>query len=425
MTGGLPEPPGHAARGCGYPMMTDRHRLCYVIPEIDLGTSTHYAHTRRSLEALARHVQLHVIAQHAVGQPEVAGAHCVTTLTARVRGLRILQLLRRLLSARRHGYRHVHVHYSYSAAIAAALMSRVTRSQVSYWHCGQPKQFYRSFRWSWAGIVKALTDEVPFRIALFLVHRLVTGTPSMADYYIREFGVRRDKIVVVPNDIDLGRFSASKEKAVAKSHLGFAADRPVVLFVHHVSPRKGAHYLVPIAELVRLVVPGVLFVVVGSGPFLPALAGEVETRGLSETFRLVGAVPNRSITTYYAAADVFLMPSDEEGFPRVLLEAQAMGVPVVAADVGGVRDIVTSRQAEFVVPRGMVHGFADGVTRLLKDPALRSALAAEGIVNVARFDVHQVVPNLVSALFQERAMTTRIGEAGRRRLVGTNRRNPS
>ena len=384
--------------------MTDRRHLCYVLPEFDPDTDTHYAHTVRLLEALARHVELHVIVQHAPARPEVPGAHCVGVQTARRRPVRLLQLARLLLSARRHGCRAVYVHYSYSSAVVAALITRALGGRVSYWHCGQPTQFYRRpGDWSWAGLVKTVADEIPLRLVLRLGHRLVTGTPRMAEYYVREFGVHRHKIAVVPNEIDLRRFAPPADKTAAKARLGIDPDRPVVLFIHRVSPRKGAHHLVEIAELVRGTVPDVLFVVVGDGPYLPTLVDEVAARGLADTFRLVGPVPNRAIASYYGVADVFLMPSDEEGFPRVLLEAQAMGVPFVAADVGGVLDIVTPRQAEFVVPRGMREAFADRVTRLLKDPALRGALAAEGLENVRRFDVDRVVPALIGVLFAARS----------------------
>jgi glycosyltransferase involved in cell wall biosynthesis len=140
------------------------------------------------------------------------------------------------------------------------------------------------------------------------------------------------------------------------------------------------------------------------------LRGEIKGRGLGGSVRLMGAIPNRRIATCYAAADVLLMPSDEEGFPRVLLETQAAGVPFVASDVGGVLDIVTAPQAEFVVPRGMVDAFAASVTRLLKDPALRAALAEEGLRNVVRFDVERVTRQLIVALFPG----TNAGDAARR-----------
>ena len=381
--------------------MSTRPRLCFILPEFDDDTDGHFAHTVRGLGVLARSVDLDVIVQHARGEPQILGARRVRVQTARRRPLRLLQLVRFLLASRRHGCRTVYVHYSYSGAIVAGLMAPLTGARLYYWHCGQAKQFYPRWDWSWSTAVTKLGDELLLHLALRLSHRLVTGSPRMAGYYAREFGVPREKILVLPNDIDLARFRDHPERIKARAELGLAPSAPVVLFLHRLAPRKGAHHILPTAERVRKAVPEVVFVVAGAGPMSEMLAQEIEARGLADSVWLVGPVPNRRIALYYAAADVLFMPSDEEGFPRVLLEAQATGVPFVASDVGGVLDIVTPLQAEFVVPRGMVDAFADSVTRFLKDPALRAALAEEGLRNVARFDVHTVMGQLLAGLFPE------------------------
>jgi glycosyltransferase involved in cell wall biosynthesis len=379
--------------------MSSRPSLGFVLPEFDDDTDGHFAHTVRSLEVLARSVDLDVIVQHARGEPRIPAARRVMVQTAHWRPVRLLQLGRFLLAVRRHGCRTLYVHYSYSGAILGGLLARLTGTRLHYWHCGQVKQFYPRWDWSWRTAVTKLNDELLLHLALRLSHRLVTGTPRMAEYYVREFGVPRTKILVVPNDIELARFRDHPDRLAARADLGLPPRAPVILFVHRLAPRKGAHHILPIAELVRATVPEVVFLVVGTGPMREALGREIEARGLADSVRLVGPVPNRRIATYYAAADVLLMPSDEEGFPRVLLEAQATGVPFVASDVGGVLDIVTPRQAEFVVPRGMVEAFAESATRLLKDPALRAALAEEGLRNVVRFDVDRVAGQFVTALF--------------------------
>lgn len=381
--------------------MRSRPSLCFVLPELDEDTDSHFAHTVRSLEILARSVDLDVIVQHARGELRIPGARRVHVQTTGGRLRRLLHLGRLLLASRRRGCRTVYVHYSYSGAMVAGLLARLTGSRLHYWHCGEAKQFYPRWDWSWRSAITKLGDEFQLRMALRLAHRLVTGTPRMADYYVREFGVARPKILVVPNDIDVARFRERPDRTAARAEIGVPLGTPVVLFVHRLAPRKGAHHILPIAELVQAATPGVVFLVVGAGPMLGALASEVEARRLADSVRIVGPVPNRRVALYYAAADVFLMPSEEEGFPRVLLEAQAAGVPFVAADVGGVLDVVTPRQAEFVIPRGMIDALAGSVTRLLKDPALRAALAEEGRRNVARFDVYPVTGRLIAALFPE------------------------
>ena len=381
--------------------MSARPSLCFILPDFDDDTDSHFGHTVRGLEILARSVDLEVVVQHARSAPWIAGAQRVLVQTARRRPLRLLQLAQFLLASRRRGCRTLYVHYSYSGAIVAGLLARLTGGRLHYWHCGQVKQFYPRWGWSWRTVVTKLGDELLLRLALRLSHRLVTGAPRMAEYYVREFGIARDKILMVPNDIDLARFRKRPDRAAARTELGLPPSAPVVLFLHRLAPRKGAHHIGPTAERVRAAIPDVVFLVVGTGPMLGALAQEIEARDLADNVRLLGPVPNRRIELYYTAADVLFMPSDEEGFPRVLLEAQATRVPFVASDVGGVLDIVTPFQAEFVVPRGMIDAFADRVTRLLKDPGLRVSLAEEGLRNVMRFDVHRVTGQLVAALFPE------------------------
>lgn len=377
-----------------------RPHVCFVLPELDPASSTHFAHTARSLVELARHAELDVIVQRVLGTtpPGVVRAHRVDIVADGGAIRRALDLARLLVGARRRGCRHFHVHYAYSGAILAALVARASGASASYWHCGQPKRYYRARSSSWREQGARLRDELLLRLSLALVHRLVTGTARMAEYYAREFGVPLARIRVVPNDLELARFTPSGGRAGARARLGLPANRPVVLFVHRLSPRKGARHLPAIAERVREAVPDVVLAVVGTGPLDSWLAAEMRRRGLGDAVRLAGAVPNRDVVTWYEAADVFLMPSDEEGFPRVLLEAQAMGIPFVATDVGGVLDVVTPRQAAFVAPAGAPAAVADLVARLLKDEGLRADLSVEGRAHVRRFDVARVAPELLRAI---------------------------
>jgi len=274
-------------------------------------------------------------------------------------------------------------------------------ARACYWHCGQAKQYYPP-RWSLqrAVLAKKLRDELPLNLCLRWSHTLVTGTERMADYYVHEFGVQRAKICIVPNDIDLAHFRPREaDLGAAKQALNLPENAFVALFVHRLSPRKGAQYLAEIAARVHAALPNTIFLIVGGGPYEKLVHEQVAAQGLADVVRCLGWVPNRELADYYAVADVFIMPSDEEGFPRVLLEAQAMGVPFVATDVGGVLDIVTEQQARFVVPKGNVSTFVERVTTLLSDAALRAALRIEGLNNVQAYSVERVAP-----LFVERVV---------------------
>lgn len=375
-------------------------RLCYILPKYDARSEEHFSHTVRALEVLAQQLELTVIVKQAAGEVRIEGAERV--MVQRTRGpLRIAELAWMLLAARRAGCRAFFTHYSYSGGIAAALVARLTGARAYYWHCGQPRQYYPP-RWSLRQqvLTTKLGDELLLDLCLHLSHALVTGTPRMADYYARESGVNRGKIIVVPNDIDLVHFRPrNPDLRRAKLAVNLPAEAPVVLFVHRLSPRKGAQYLAEIAARVRESVPEVIFLIVGGGPYEALVKEQVAVQGLESVVRLVGWVPNREVTCYYAAADVFIMPSDEEGFPHVLLEAQTAGVPFVATDVGGVLDVVTPKQARHVVPKGDIPALTERIVTLLRDPVLRAELSAEGLDNVQQYAVERV-----ASLFVEKVL---------------------
>ncbi len=127
-------------------------------------------------------------------------------------------------------------------------------------------------------------------------------------------------------------------------------------------------------------------IVAGDGPYLARLREAMKRAGLSQHCDFRGWVPNRDAPAYFRAADLYLMPSLEEGFPRVLLEAMASARPFVAFDVGGVLDVVTREQAEQVVPASAVDAFAQRVVDSLQEPRRRTRLAAAGLTRVQAFD---------------------------------------
>ena len=109
---------------------------------------------------------------------------------------------------------------------------------------------------------------------------------------------------------------------------------------------------------------------------------------LSVTFH--GSVPNRKLDAFYSAATVFIMPSYREGFPRVVVEAMAHGLPIVSTDAGGSRDLFGDRQQEFVVDRDDPVAFAASLATLLHSAELRQALATENLERVKRYSTSAV-----------------------------------
>jgi phosphatidylinositol alpha-1,6-mannosyltransferase len=187
--------------------------------------------------------------------------------------------------------------------------------------------------------------------------------------------------VVVPPGVDVDRFrplSESDRRAV-REQFGLHPDRPLVLGVSRLVPRKGFDVLVDaVAGL-----PDVQLAIAGAGRDRARLARRADRRGISDRVRFLGRVPDdASFPRLYACADVFAMPCrdrwgglEAEGFGIVFLEAAAAGVPVVAGRSGGSHEAVVDGETGFVVD-----GAADGVRRalaeLLVDDDLRRRMGA-------------------------------------------------
>jgi glycosyltransferase involved in cell wall biosynthesis len=197
------------------------------------------------------------------------------------------------------------------------------------------------------------------------------------------------KIRLLPNFVEVRRFqSVGREEA--RRQLGLGPSQPVFLFLHRVSLRKGAGYLPELAEHLSTQLKSFTLLVAGDGPYLPDLRARVLERHLGDYFDFRGWVPNREVPVLFRAADVYLMPSQEEGFPHVLLEAMAAGCPFVAFDVGGVRDVVSPEQLPSIVLPGDLDRFASQSLRVLSDLPQRRALVENGYYRVQHFSQERV-----------------------------------
>ncbi len=174
-----------------------------------------------------------------------------------------------------------------------------------------------------------------------------------------DLGVAPDRIVVLRNGVDLDLFQPLPRDA-ARRKLGLGPGG-VVVSVGNLVREKG-HDLV-IQALARL--EAVTGVIVGDGPDRQRLETLAKGLGLTPRIRFMKVIPQSELSTVYSAADVLALGSTREGWPNVLLEAMACGTPVVAMDVGGVREIVGSAEAGRVVGRRDSAVFADSLREIL------------------------------------------------------------
>src|SRR3954451_23617071 len=172
--------------------------------------------------------------------------------------------------------------------------------------------------------------------------------------------------------------------AELRAELGLA-DRPVVVCVSRLMPRKGQDTLVRALPAVQRAAADTALLLVGGGPYRSRLESMAADVGVTSSVVFTGSVQWPALPAYYGAGDVFAMPcrtrlggADVEGLGIVYLEASACALPVVAGDSGGAPDAVVDGETGYVVDGGSVDAVANRVTALLLDATCRSALGERG-----------------------------------------------
>ncbi|HVB42735.1 MAG TPA: glycosyltransferase [Streptosporangiaceae bacterium] len=173
--------------------------------------------------------------------------------------------------------------------------------------------------------------------------------------------------------------------------------RPVVLAVGRLAPQKGLDTLLAAAVLWAVRRPKPLLVIAGTGPLAAGLAARAHELGLDARF--LGQ--RDDVPELLAACDVFVLPSQWEGQPLIAQEALRAGRPVVATDVGGVRDL-TGDHAALLVQPGDPAAFAEAVLRVLDDPVLAARLASAAAARAAALPTEAEAVAAVLALYRQR-----------------------
>jgi glycosyltransferase involved in cell wall biosynthesis len=195
---------------------------------------------------------------------------------------------------------------------------------------------------------------------------------------IREhYGVVEGKVRIVPNGVDIMRFKPATDVAAAKRQFGLGTE-PCVLFVGSLIPRKGLPLLVEAAKRVVKTRAETKFVIAGKGPLESQLTDTLKKSNITRNFVFLGNVKEDGLIPLYNCADVFVLPSIQEGQGIVLLEAQACGKPVVAFGVGGVNEAVRNGETGLLVETGNTDALAEGLLKLLDDEPMRLRMGAEG-----------------------------------------------
>lgn len=222
------------------------------------------------------------------------------------------------------------------------------------------------------------------------VDHFIALTPSNAQFWQEQLRIPSDKITIIPNGVDTERLIPAHDKRALRRTLGIPEDAIVVGNVSYFKPVKNLPRFVQIASEVSRRVPDSFFVLVGDGAERGRVEKAIADAGLGERFLLPGEA--KDPTPWFQAMDVFLLTSDSEGLPGVLLEAGSCGVPAVATDVGGVRDVIMHGKTGFVHPPEAINQLSDSVIRLAQDTTLRQQIGQSARQHVIQaFSVEAMV----------------------------------
>lgn len=359
-------------------------KLVYIANYVHGSDAQHFFHIMALLRNLEESCgwDIRLLSEKGGSGMQIVEGKQVHYLSRSSRLLRIWNLAAQLVRCRLAGYRLVFVRISKPAAIVSSLVGRLLGIKVLYWQSGAVDDWNRAQPWR-----KRFLDHLVQTVTSRVVHRFVTGPESMLQYYERVLGVPGRKLLLLYNDVDLQRFRPDVSKKEEAQGLN-------ILCVHRFSRLRETtlyfpHIIEALANVARSGVQANL-VLIGDGDEVRELQDIAQGSRQLVDVQFLGAVPNARIQEYYARADIFIMPSYREGFPRVMIEAMAMGLPAVATDAGGTRDIVGPLQQEWIVSRDDPQAFATKLAALAQDAELRRRMGAENVRHVQRYSTPAV-----------------------------------
>lgn len=239
------------------------------------------------------------------------------------------------------------------------------------------------------------------RWSLPVADRLVTVCHAFARELATNTGVPIAKIAVQHNSIRPRPLVSQSDAQAMRSKLGVAPDESMLVAVGRLSKEK-AHVDL-LAAFTRLRETNrelkCKLVIVGDGPERGALEAAARPWGINVDVIFTGQ--ENDVQPFYAAADVFVLPSHSEGSPNVLLEAMAANLPIVATDVGGVPEIVENNESAVLVPVNDPNAMAAAIARVLNDQDFARRLTTKSAeLVISRYTPAHYVRSLVE-IFQE------------------------
>lgn len=188
---------------------------------------------------------------------------------------------------------------------------------------------------------------------------------------LKNLGAESNKLKVFRNGVDLVKFQPT-DRNQARSRLKLTAPT-ILLSVGHLIERKGHHIAI---KAMPLLPPDVLLIIAGEGPERSPLETLAEELNIRDRVHFIGQLPNAELKEWYSAADALVLCSDREGWANVLLESMACGTPVIATNIWGTPEVVSSPDAGVLMRERSAEALVEGFAALFRNNPSRSAVRA-------------------------------------------------
>jgi len=235
------------------------------------------------------------------------------------------------------------------------------------------------------GVLRRIRD-----LALARARRVIIPSEALRELALG-WGLPTEKVVVIPNPVSPPELGEREE--LRRRH---GLEGRTLVFAGRMVPQKA----IPVALEAVVRNPDVSLVLAGEGPYLERLRELARSMPLDSRARFLGPQPRQAVFELLRAADAALLSSSWENFPHMVVEALAVGTPVLATHVGGVTEILRDGENGLLVPMNDPEALAGAIRRYFDDEALQERLRAAAVASVARFSPDEIYGRL-EALLEE------------------------
>ncbi len=309
----------------------------------------------------------------------------------------------------------IHIHTPFRAHQLGVRLAKLTRRPtVETYHTYFEEYIANYLPWAPKAWLRLLARSASRKLCREVDH-LIVPSEQMAGV-LQRYGIATPH-TVLPTGIDLRAFAGGDGARFRQQH-GIAADRPTLVTVSRLAIEKNIAFLLEVVKRLVVEFPALLFIVAGEGPDAPRLKKMAVNLGIAENVRFFGNLDRRNaLLDCYRAGDAFVFASPTETQGLVLIEAMALGVPIVSTAVMGTATVLRDARSARISEENP-DAFTAQVAQLLRSPSERAALAKQGPVDARAWGTDGLMQSVVD-LYARLASTdaqVRGAEAGVRLL---------